>query len=118
MQVIMLEPGKPAYVKEIGSDLASIQETVEGIVEIIYPFSDVFVGLACNEEGKINGLPLNRAVYDNDGEIIDIIAGKAFLCDCSTDELQSLSPELLDKYLKKFEHPQKFARLNGEIIAF
>lgn len=116
MQVIMLEPDKVAYLKEIGNDLASMQDAVEGYIEIIYPFEDENVGLCCNEESKINGLPLNRAILDNNGEIIDIIAGNAFLCDCSTDELQSLSPELAKKYLKIFEHPVKFILFNGKLI--
>lgn len=118
MQVIMLEPDKAAYLKEIGNDLASMQEEVEGYIEIIYPFEDQYVGLVCNEEGKLNGLPLNRAIIDKDGEIIDVIAGKAFICDCSEDELQSLNPELMKKYLDKFYHPQFFVNFNGKIVGF
>lgn len=118
MQVIMLEPNKQAYIKEIDNDLASMQAEVDGYIEIIYPFEDENVGLCCNEEGKLNGLPLNRAILDKDGEIIDIIAGKAFLCDCSEDELQSLSPELTEKYVKKFYYPQFFINFNGKIVGF
>ena len=111
----MLEPGKQAYVKEIGNDLASMQEEVEGFIEIIYPFEDQYVGLVCNEEGKINGFPLNRAIRAN-GKVIDVIAGNAFICDCSEDELQSLSPTLIDKYLDMFEEPERFAMVNGKIV--
>ena len=57
MKVVMLEPNKPAYVKEIGNNLASMQEEVEGYIEIIYPFEDENIGLVCNEEGKIEGFP-------------------------------------------------------------
>ncbi len=115
MKVVMLEPNKSAYVKEIGNDLASMQEEVEGFIEIIYPFEDQYVGLVCNEEGKINGFPLNRAIRAN-GKIIDVIAGNAFICDCSEDELQSLSPILIDKYLDMFEEPERFAMVNGKIV--
>ena len=115
MKVVMLEPNKPAYVKEIGNDLASMQEEVEGYIEIIYPFEDENIGLVCNEEGKINGFPLNRAIREN-GKIIDVIAGNAFICDCSEDELQSLSPTFLDKYLNRFEEPERFAMVNGKIV--
>ena len=111
----MLEPNKPAYVKEIGNDLASMQEVVDGYIEIIYPFEDENIGLVVNEEGKLNGLPLNRSIKAND-DIIDIIAGNAFICDCSEDELQSLSPVLIDKYLDKFEEPERFAMVNGKIV--
>lgn len=115
MKVVMLEPNKPAYVKEIGNDLASMQEIVEGYIEIIYPFEDENIGLVCNEEGKLNGFPLNRAIRAN-GKIIDVIAGNAFICDCSEDELQSLSQTLLDKYMDKFEEPERFAMVNGKIV--
>ena len=116
MKVVMLEPNKSAYVKEIGNDLDSMQEEVDGYIEIIYPFEDQYVGLVCNEEGKLNGLPLNRTIRDKEGKIIDIIAGTAFICDCSEDELQSLSPTLIDKYLDKFEEPERFAMINGKIV--
>ena len=115
VKVVMLEPNKPAYVKEIGNDLASMQEIVEGCIEIIYPFEDANIGLVCNEEGKINGFPLNRAIRAN-GKIIDVIAGKAFVCDCSEDELQSLSPDIMDKYLDMFLNSEQFLIYNGEII--
>lgn len=115
MKVVMLEPNKPAYVKEIGNDLASMQEEVEGYIEIIYPFEDENIGLVCNEEGKIEGFPLNRAIRVN-GKIIDVIAGNAFICDCSEDELQSLSQTFLDKYLNRFEEPERFAMVNGKIV--
>ena len=42
-------------------------------IEVVYPFEDN-VGLIVNEEGKINGLPLNRALRDEKGEIYDVIA--------------------------------------------
>lgn len=117
MQVVMLEPNKQAYVKEIGNDLASMQDIVDGYIQIIYPFEDENVCLVCNEEGKLNGLTLNRAIRDVEGEIVDIIAGKAFICDCSKDELQSLSPKMMDKYLSVFLNPEQFVILNGKIIS-
>ncbi len=33
------------------------------------------MALICNEEGKFLGLPLNRALRDDAGEVYDIIAG-------------------------------------------
>ena len=113
----MLESNKSAYVKEIGNDLDSMQEEVDGYIEIIYPFEDQYVGLVCNEEGKLNGLPLNRTIRDKEGKIIDIIAGTAFICDCSEDELQSLDSKLIEKYLMMFEEPERFAIFNGKIIS-
>ena len=37
------------------------------------------VAIVCNEEGKLNGLPLNRTIYDSEGNYIDVIAGTFFM---------------------------------------
>lgn len=73
----------------------------------------------CNEEGKINGLPLNRAVYadPNRGEMLDIIAGTFFICDCSGENFGSLSSEQLRRYTEQFKYPERFFRMDNEIRA-
>ena len=38
----------------------------------IYPYEDP-VALVCNEEGKREGLPLNRALRDEDGDIYSFL---------------------------------------------
>lgn len=72
--VLIVEPGKEPYVKEIDSGLESLQHEVGGYIEAIYPYEDP-VALVCNEEGKLEGLPLNRALRDEDGDIYDVVAG-------------------------------------------
>ena len=71
IKVLMIEPEKKPYVKEIGSDLESLQHEVDGDIEAFYPTEDE-VAFIVNEEGKINGLPLNRAIRNDDGVIIDL----------------------------------------------
>ncbi len=221
IRVVYLELGKQARIVELDSSLAGLQKAVGGDIEAVYPFEDT-VCIVCNEEGKINGLPLNRAIRaepeekemsygelcnffrtversgtgqhakgyivftedsfkepypvesrtyvvssDNkafrpnmggysiygaaidgsdpcvrleqyidqeyggeDGwkiercyvkeparEIIDIIAGPCFICDCSGENFGSLSPEQQKKYMEMFKNPERFASINGEIIA-
>lgn len=116
IKVIILEPMKEAYLGEIDNDLRSMQKAVGGRIEVIFPFENE-VGLIVNEEGKINGLQLNRAIFDSDGKIIDIIAGTSFLCDCSGEEMQGLSDEHVKTYLERFRFPEMFVSNNGEIIA-
>ena len=70
--VLIVEPGKEPYVKEIDSDLKSLQHEVGGYIEAIYPYEDP-VALVCNEEGKLEGLPLNRALRDEDGDIYSFL---------------------------------------------
>ena len=73
----------------------------------------------CNEEGKINGLPLNRAVYadPNREEMLDIIAGTFFVCDCSGENFGSLSPDQLRRYTELFKYPERFFRAGNDIKA-
>ena len=100
MKVIVLEPMKEAYVAEIENDLSGMQKVVEGYIQGIYPFEEE-VCFVVNEKGKINGLPLNRALLDN-GKVYDIIAGTAFICGCSEDSFDSLSDEHQEKFLAMF----------------
>lgn len=51
-----------------------MQAMVGGDIEVTYPFEDE-VAIILNESGKINGLPLNRAIYTEDGDMQDIYAG-------------------------------------------
>ena len=70
--VLIVEPGKEPYVKEIDSGLESLQHEVGGYIEAIYPYEDP-AALVCNEEGKLEGLPLNRALRDEDGDIYSFL---------------------------------------------
>ena len=70
--VLIVEPGKEPYVKEIDSGLESLQHEVGGYIEAIYPYEDP-VALVCNEEDKLEGLPLNRALRDEDGDIYSFL---------------------------------------------
>ena len=53
-------------------------------------------------------MPLNRAVRDEEGEIIDIIAGPAFICECSGENFGSLNEEQIERYIDMFRYPQLF----------
>ena len=70
-----------------------------------------------NEEGKLMGLPLNRALFDDDGHIYDIVSGNFLIVGLGEENFTDLSPDLMEKYGEQFKYPEKFARLAGEIIA-
>ena len=107
IKVVLLEPNRMAKVTEIEHSLEGMQKVVQGDIQAIYPFEEE-VCIVCNEEGKIDGLPLNRALYDENHEIYDIIAGPAFLCDCSGESFGSLSEEQIKKYSRQFMRPERF----------
>ena len=116
IDVVLVEPGKPAVMAEIGSDLDSLQRAVGGSIEAAYFYDDP-IALICNEEGKLNGMPLNRAVKDENGEIMDIIAGKFFICGLGEEDFASIPQELQDKYLKMFEKPETFLKIGHKVFA-
>lgn len=109
ISVIFVEPNKYPKMIEIEDTLEAMQEIVGGYIEEYMPFEDE-VAIVCNEEGKVNGLPLNRAVYGKDKEILDIIAGKFFIAYAPAEEenFQNMPKELADKYLKEFKYPERF----------
>ena len=117
MKVVMLRPKEKACVVEIDDNLASYQKVVGGYIEVVAPYSDGVV-FVCNEEGKLKGLPLNRAIRDEDGNVLDIIAGTAFLCDGSGEDLKGLDEHQLEAYLGQFLFPEEFAMIDGEIVVF
>ena len=62
MRVVICEPGKQSRIAYIQPGLDSLQGVVGGYIEPFYAFEEE-VCIVCNEEGKINGMPANRAVY-------------------------------------------------------
>lgn len=116
MKVLMVEPGKSPCEMEIEGGLESLQAAVGGSIQAAYPYEDP-VALICNEEGKFIGLPLNRALYDDGGRMYDIVAGNFLIVGLGEEDFTDLSPELMEKFSEQFKHPEKFARIAGEIIA-
>lgn len=72
----------------------------------------------CDEEGKIKGRDLNRALrMDGDGEIYDIVAGTFIVCGCGGENFGSLTEEQQKKYLELYRWPERFFRVGSEIQA-
>lgn len=116
LDVLLVEPGQYARMTTIDAGLKSLQKTVGGDIEAAYFFDDP-VALVCQEEGKINGSELNRAVRDADGEILDIIAGKFFICGLGEEDFASLPEGLKKKYEGMFHQPETFLKMGRSITA-
>ena len=52
MNVLIVEPGKHPRLADIDDRLESLQKTVGGYIETIYPFEDE-IALICDEESKL-----------------------------------------------------------------
>ena len=104
MDVLLVQPN--AYPKKIsvGTELEDLQAMVGGDIEVTYPFEDE-VAIILNESGKINGLPLNRAIYTEDGDMQDIYAGDFLVVGLTEDDFGSLTSE------------QMFVRMGRSIMA-
>lgn len=218
ISVLLVEPDRYPRMIEIDDTLEAMQAVVGGDIEEYMPFEDE-VAIICNEEGKVNGLTPNRAVYgepqavemtfaemrsrfceaENEGkehlsgyivftqdsfdkpydersrtygvssnnkafqsgmggysifgscldgtdpcvrldgymfgenawriekcymmkpsrEMLDIICGRFFItyAPFEAERFQSLPPELAEKYREKFKYPERFMRVNNEIVA-
>ena len=116
MNVLMVEPGKAPYEMQIGSDLQSMQALVGGYIQAVYPFEQP-VALVCNEYGKRDGLPFNRALRDSDGDIYDIVAGKFFIVGLGESDFTDLPHELAERFAEQFRQPEMFMRVDDKIVA-
>ena len=114
MKALFIEPGKKPVVKEIVGDLASMQHEVGGYIEITYPFEDE-VCIVCNEEGKLNGSELNRALRDDDGTVYDIIAGTFLIMGLGEEDMVDLTDEMIEIYKNMFETPEMFVNMGGTV---
>lgn len=115
MKVVRVEQYKPPFVKEIDPGLESLQSEVDGWIEAIYPFEDP-VAIICNEEGKPNGMELNRALRDENGEVLDAIAGPFLIVGTGEEDFDSLSDDMIEKYRDLFAQPEVFIRTNSGLL--
>ena len=118
ISVILVEPGMYPKLIEIEDTLEAMQETVGGYIEEYMPFDDE-IAIVCNEEGKMNGAELNRAIYSDDKEILDIIAGKFFIAyaPIESESFLSMPKDLMKKYQDKFRYPERFYQTDKGIEA-
>lgn len=116
IRVIVCRPGENAVIEEIDDSLESMQSAVGGYIEEYQPFHDESdprvddVTIYCNEEGKINRLPPSRAIEDEDGTLLDVIAGPFFICyaPLASETIQSLPDDLEQRFKDKFDLPEHF----------
>ena len=107
IEILVVEPMIKPYKAVIDNTLDAMQKVVGGYIEPIY-LDDVAV--IVNEEGKLNGSPLNRSLYEN-GERFDIAAGTFFVCGLGEENFDSLTPEQQKKYAEEF-YPAEIFYIN------
>lgn len=110
LKCLLVEPYKLPKVIEIDNTLETKQELVGGYIECAYLPNDDNVVLICNEEGKINGMKLNRDIGH------DIIAGPFLIVgdDYENGDFKSLTEEQIIKYKELFN--EKSIKLTNKKI--
>lgn len=115
LDVLLVSPGEHPKTVRIGAELEDLQSAVGGNIECVYPF-DEMVGLIVNEEGKFNGSSLNRALYSEEGKLIDIIAGDFLVVGLTEDSFGSLTENQMKHYEQKFHQPETFVKMGKSIM--
>lgn len=110
MKILICEPHKRPYIKDINHTLENLQEVVGGYIQALYPFEDD-AAVICNEEGLLIGLEPNRVV-DRYG----VIFGTFFICGITDDDFSGLTDDQIEKYSKLYQTPQMFMKIANQII--
>ena len=116
MRILVVEPTKDPYVKEIDGSLKSMQAIVNGYIQTVEPFDDPNILLVCNEDGKVIGLPENRFLRDSAGRPYDIVHGTFFLAQCSGEEFCSLTDKQIQTYTRLYSHEKLFVMQHGKVL--
>ena len=107
LTVLVVEPMKKPYAHQVLARLEDYQALVGGDIEAVYPFDEP-VALVCHSEGKLLGLPVNRALTDPQGMPYDIVCGTFFLVGVGEDHFTSLTGEQLKRYQDKYSREMVF----------
>ena len=115
MTVLVVEPLKTPYVKQVDPGYKSLQAAVDGTIQAVYPYDDP-VALVCNDEGKLLGKELNRWLRDDTGTLYDIVAGTFLVVGLGEEDFTSLPPEMIQKYTEQFQTPGLFIPMDGKLV--
>jgi len=92
MKILLFEPYKRPRKVEIPHTLRSMQETVGGDIQAIYPWDDP-VALVCDDEGLLKDSEFNRYIHPN-----IFIFGIFFLCGIGEEDFTDLPADMMEKY--------------------
>ncbi len=104
MHILIVEPGKHPREADIENSLESLQKTVGGYIEALYPYDDR-IAIVCDEEAKLKSdTQWNRMLP----ECRDIIKGTFFICGLGDEDFTDIPPEMAEKYKKRFWNIEHF----------
>ena len=97
-ELVLVEPTTPVFRGLLG-----------GPIEEIFPYFEE-VMLLCSASAKVERKPPNRALYDGNGNLIDVVAGDFILVGAPLTEpgFISLTPEQINRYQALYQTPDQF----------
>ena len=116
LDVLLVKPNEHPQNISIGAELKDLQEAVGGSIGASYPFADDPVAIVYNDDAKLIGLPLNRSLRDENGEMYDAVAGTFLVVGLGEEDFASLTPELAQKYEQLFHQPEAFLKLGNRLL--
>lgn len=116
LDVLLIQPERHPQAVQIENTLQALQKAVGGTIQAVYPFDDP-VALVANDEGKLCGLPANRALRDDNGSEYDILCGDFLVVGLGDTDFCSLTPELAQKYEQLFHQPELFLQTGRGLTA-
>lgn len=105
IKVLKVEPMKYPEIVELDTDLKSLQEAVDGFIDIV-KISDT-AAILLNDEGKLIPLAGNRRMKDKYGNTVDVIAGTFYVCGDDGETLTDLSNVDMAIYYNYFYEPEE-----------
>lgn len=76
----------------------------------------ITTGLVCDDEAKLNGKELNRALRDEDGQVYDVVAGTFLIVGLGEEDCISLTDEQIRYFQEKFAVPEIFLRVGDKLL--
>lgn len=109
LHVLLVRPMCLPREVTLEGSLESLQASVGGMIQCVYPF-DAPVGIVCNDEGKLLGLPPNRPLRGADGQVYDILCGNFLVVGLGEDDFRSLTRQEMSYFKDFFSREMIFTR--------
>lgn len=103
------------YISQIENTLKAHQAYVGGLIQAVHITPEIIV--ICNDEGKLQHLPLNRALLGDNSQVIDYFVGDILLVRSSGENFASIRPEDIP-VIERLLIPLKSVSKVGDHIAF
>lgn len=104
LRVVVVEPGKPAYEKQIGTGYRALSKEVGGLIECVNYHGDGTL-IVCNDEGKLRGMEGNRRFSNG-----SVIAGPFVVVGTAGEDIRSLTDQEVQKYLQVYDQPHQISQ--------